>query len=130
MKKLIFRRKVPLPAGRMLIPSIIALWNKCKGPIDVYSRFLCDSKGKYKKLSANGKVWNRAIMTCFYNTYKSYVLFHTRNFLNSPECKTYMHFQRALTKFGISFESFLLRLSNEVNTEVTKRFFRSSDKSQ
>ncbi len=36
---ILFERGCPLPAGRHLLPEVVATWNRGKGPIDVYSRF-------------------------------------------------------------------------------------------
>ena len=35
---ILFERGCPLPAGRHLLPEVVATWNRGKGPIDVYSR--------------------------------------------------------------------------------------------
>jgi hypothetical protein len=111
MKKKIRDRGIPLPDGRMLIPSLVALWNKCKGPIDVYSRFLCDSQGKHKKQSANARVWIRSIMTCAYNAYTSYILYKTMTFLYSDKCQSYNDFQRKRREVAC-FDWFLSELSD------------------
>eukprot|EP00644_Phytophthora_capsici_P012550 jgi/Phyca11/113073/e_gw1.23.238.1 len=68
-------RRKPLPAAKHIIPSLIALWNRVKGGIDVYSRFLKNVKAKHCSLSPTGAIWLRMIMTLIYNAYQSYLLF-------------------------------------------------------
>ena len=41
----------PLPPGRMLIPTLIAMWNRSKGPIDVFSRFMKNCQARHAQLS-------------------------------------------------------------------------------
>ncbi|ETL39697.1 hypothetical protein L916_09000, partial [Phytophthora nicotianae] len=49
--KLIHDRGDPLPPAKRILPSLIALWNRTKGGIDVYSRYLKNVKPKHFRLS-------------------------------------------------------------------------------
>jgi hypothetical protein len=114
VKNKVIERGIPLPNGQMLIPSIVGFWNKCKGPINVYSRYLRDSHGKHKKQSANGRVWIRSIMTCVYNAYRSYILYRTQKHLNSSRCQSYSDFQRAQNEMAGTFDEFISDLSDDL----------------
>ena len=94
MTNMIFSRRRPLPAGRHLLPEIVASWNRGKGPIDVYSRFQKNSKSAHSRLGPVGAIWMRLIMTTVYNAYHSFNLSRTAAFLASNECESFKQFQR------------------------------------
>ena len=60
---LVKERGRPLPEGRTLIPTIVAMWNRNKGPIDVFSRFMKNGHSQHGMLSAVGNIWLRLLMT-------------------------------------------------------------------
>ncbi len=66
---LVKERGRPLPEGQMLIPTIMAMWNRNKGPIDVFSRFMKNCHSRHATLSAVGNIWRRLLMTRVYNAY-------------------------------------------------------------
>lgn len=72
---IIDERQGPLPPAKHIIPTLIALWNKVKGGIDVYSRYLKNVKSKHFRLSPTGAIWLRMMMTLVYNAHQSYMLF-------------------------------------------------------
>jgi hypothetical protein len=84
----------PLPAGRHLIPEVVATWNRGKGPIDVYSRFQKNCKSSHSHLGPVGAIWLRLIMTCVYNAYHSFTLSRTVEYLMSDECESFKDFQK------------------------------------
>jgi hypothetical protein len=83
----------PLPPGRMLIPTIIAMWNRNKGPIDVFSRFMKNCHARHAQLSPIGNIWLRLLMSRVYNAYQSYVLSRSASFLLSDDCLGYASFK-------------------------------------
>jgi hypothetical protein len=84
----------PVPAGRHLIPEVVATWNRGKGPIDVYSRFQKNCKSAQIHLGPVGAIWLRLIMTCVYNAYHAHNLSRTVSYLMSDECKSFKNFQQ------------------------------------
>jgi hypothetical protein len=60
---LVKERGRPLPEGQMLIPTIMAMWNRNKGPIDVFSRFMKNCHSWHATLSAVGNIWLCLLMT-------------------------------------------------------------------
>lgn len=53
----------PLPAAKHIIPSVIAIWNRVKGGIDVYSRYLKNIKPSHEHLPPLAAIWLRFLMT-------------------------------------------------------------------
>ncbi|KAE9190862.1 hypothetical protein PF004_g21779 [Phytophthora fragariae] len=93
--KMVNDRRRPLPAAKHILPSLIALWNRVIGGIDVYSRFLKNVKAKHFRLSPTGAIWLRMIMTLVYNAYQSFLLFQSNSFLmNRSLCTSYMAYQK------------------------------------
>ena len=83
----------PLPPGRMLIPTIIAMWNRSKGPIDMFSWFMKNCQARHAQLSPLANIWLRLLMSRVYNAYQSYVLSRSAPFLLSEDCTGYASFQ-------------------------------------
>jgi hypothetical protein len=106
----IIDRGRPLPKGRLILPYIVALWNRCKGPIDMYSRFLRNVTSKHVKLPARGAVWLRLIMTCVYNGFQSYALYKSSAFLLSQECRSFRDYQHNRTLVAGSYASYCAAL--------------------
>lgn len=102
----------PLPAGRHLIPEIVATWNRGKGPIDVYSRFQKNSKSAHLHLGAVGAIWLRLIMTCVYNAYHLFNLSKTVKYLMSEECKSFKDFQKRRSQ-QLPFRQFCQALAGD-----------------
>lgn len=73
--KLINERQNPLPPAKHIMPTLIALWNRVKGGIDVYSRYLKNVKSKHFRLTPSATIWLRLLMTLVYNAYQSFLLF-------------------------------------------------------
>ena len=86
---LVMERGRPLPQGRMLVPSIIAAWNRNKGPIDVFSRFMKNCHARHAHLPPLASIWLRLLLTRVYNAYQSYILSRSVSFLMSNECTGY-----------------------------------------
>jgi hypothetical protein len=72
--RLVSQRQRPLPPGRHILPFIIALWNKIKGGIDVFSRMLKNCKSCHHSLNPGAALWSRLLMTLVYNGYQSWTL--------------------------------------------------------
>jgi len=115
--KLIYEQKRPLPAGRHLIPEVVATWNRGKGPIDVYSRFQKNCKSAHFHLGPVGAIWLRLIMTCVYNAYHAHNLSRTVSYLMSDECKSFKNFQQRRARQP-PFRQFCVELANDLNIEV------------
>ena len=91
---LIQEQQRPLPAGRHLLPEVVATWNRGKGPIDVYSRFQKNCESAHSHLGPVGAVWLRLIMTCVstMHTNHAHNLSQTVSDLLSEECKSFNDF--------------------------------------
>ena len=64
INKVVTMEDKPLPPpGRMLIPTIIAMWNRNKGPIDVLSRFMKNCHARHAQLSPLANIWLRLLMS-------------------------------------------------------------------
>ena len=101
----------PIPAGRHLIPEVVATWNRGKGPIDVYSRFQKNCKSAHFHLGPVGAIWLRLIMTCVYNAYHAHNLSRTVICFLSEECKSFKDFQKMRARQR-PFRQFCLELAN------------------
>ena len=60
---LVLRRGRPLPPGQRLVPTIIAAWNRNKGPIDVFSCFMQNCHARHAHSPPLANIWLRLIMT-------------------------------------------------------------------
>jgi hypothetical protein len=114
--KLVKERGRPLPEGRMLIPTIVAMWNRNKGPIDVFSRFMKNCHSRHAMLSAIGNIWLRLLMTRVYNAYQTFVLSRSVAFLVSDDCSGYASFQKHRKKHG-SFAKFCSALAKDLTLD-------------
>ncbi|EGZ26799.1 hypothetical protein PHYSODRAFT_308431 [Phytophthora sojae] len=88
----------PLPPAKHIIPSLIALWNRVKGGIDVYSRYLKNVKSRHTALAPTGAIFLRILMTLIYNAHQSHQLFQVctqpHPFLNdNVRCTSYTSYQ-------------------------------------
>ncbi|KAG1713297.1 hypothetical protein DVH05_001017 [Phytophthora capsici] len=93
--KLINDRGEPLPPAKHIIPTLVALWNRVKGGIDVYSRYLKNVKSKHYRLSPTATVWLRMLMTLVYNAHQTFLLLQSHSFLtNRTLCTTYKAYQK------------------------------------
>ena len=115
---LVSTRGRPLPPGRMLIPTIIAMWNRNKGPIDVFSRFMKNCHARHAQLSPLANIWLRLLMSRVYNAYQSYILSRSAPFLLSDDCTGYTSFQTHRKLHG-SFAKFCSALAIDLTLEVT-----------
>ncbi|KUF96203.1 hypothetical protein AM587_10001032 [Phytophthora nicotianae] len=61
----------PLPAAHQIVPTVIAKWNRVKGGIDVYSRYLKNVKARHAHLAPLAVIWLRILMTLAYNAYQT-----------------------------------------------------------
>ncbi|OWZ09086.1 hypothetical protein PHMEG_00018266 [Phytophthora megakarya] len=64
-------RGQPLPPAKHILPTVIAKWNKVKGGIDVYSRYLKTVKARHLHLGPLAAIWMRILITMVYNAYQS-----------------------------------------------------------
>jgi hypothetical protein len=110
-------RGSPLPPGKMILPTIIAMWNRCKGPIDVYSRFLKNAHATHSKLAPSAAVWLRIIMTCVYNAYQAQCLIRSQHYLLSENCTSYTAYQLH-RKRAESFSRFCLSLAKNLHLKI------------
>ena len=112
----------PFPLGRMIIPSVVAMWNHSKGPIDVFSRFLKNCQARHSKLPPLANIWLRLILSRVYNAFQSFVLSQSYEFLMSDECKCYDAFQRCKRVQGGCFAQFCSKLASHLLIEVPGNF--------
>ena len=115
MSRMIPQRGRLLPAGRHLLPEVVATWNRGKGPIDVYSRFQKNTKLNHANLGPIGVIWLRLLMTTVYNAYHLFNLSRTAAFLASEECKSFKHFQRTRMKRQLPFRQFYMMLADDLS---------------
>lgn len=71
LNDMVERRGRPLPPARHIIPTVIAKWNRVKGGIDVYSRYLKNVGARHLHLAPLGAIWLRMFMTLIYNAYQT-----------------------------------------------------------
>jgi hypothetical protein len=126
MLAMILARGRPLPAGRHLVPELIAEWNRGKGPIDGYSRFQKNVKAQHSHLGPVAAIWLRLIMTMVYNAHQSYVLSRCDEFLMSDRCLSFRQFQREKSR-QLSFRQFCCVLARDISLEVLNIEESSSD---
>lgn len=94
MSSMIATRGKPLPAGRHLLPELVATWNRGKGPIDGFSRIQKNVKAEHANLGPIAAIWLRLIMSLVYNAFQCYNLSKTVDYLLSDECTSFKDFQR------------------------------------
>lgn len=112
----IVERGRPLPRAKFILPKLVAIWNRCKGPIDLYSRFLFNVKARHPQLSPTAVIWLRMIMTCAYNAFMSYGLNGTMFFLiSSPNCKSFRDYQEERKTNSGDFKAFLVEMANSMS---------------
>jgi hypothetical protein len=93
MNKLVEERGRPLPRGRHILPSLVALWNRIKGGVDVYSRMLKNCKAVHHCLAPGAAIWLRMLQTMIYNGHQSYLLLQSYDYLmNVEECKSFQQY--------------------------------------
>jgi hypothetical protein len=117
MVAMISVRGRPLPAGRHLVPELIAEWNRGKGPIDGYSRFQKNVKAQHSHLGPVAAIWLRLTMTMVYNAYHSYVLSRCEEFLMSNRCLSFRQFQKEKSRQP-SFRQYCSMLARDISLEV------------
>jgi hypothetical protein len=75
---LVAERGRPLPPGKHILPFSIALWNRTKGGIDVFSRMLKNCKSVHTSLNPGAAIWLRIVMTMVYNAHQALSLIKVR----------------------------------------------------
>ena len=99
MNALVEQRGRPLPRGKHILPSLVALWNRIKGGVDVYSRMLKNVKSVHHCMPPGAAIWLRMLMTMVYNGHQSYLLLQSYNYLmNEYECKSFQQYMLQKTK--------------------------------
>ncbi|KAI2505554.1 hypothetical protein MHU86_8890 [Fragilaria crotonensis] len=126
---IIDERGRPLPAGKHLLPEVVATWNRGKGPIDVYSRFQKNIKSVHSRLGPVAAIWMRLVMTTVYNAYHSFNLSRAAAFLASDECKSFKDFQRIRAR-QCSFRQFCQLLANDLTVEVASELNYTASSSE
>jgi hypothetical protein len=97
--------KQPLDACKALLPKLIALWNRMKGPIDDLSKVLAHTLGKFGPISPMCVIWNRGVSTMFYNSWRLYTLSVVMD--KMQRYSNYEAFQKDRIDRCKSFEDFL-----------------------
>ncbi|KAE9360930.1 hypothetical protein PF008_g1533 [Phytophthora fragariae] len=102
-------RQQPLPPAKHIIPTLIASWNRVKGGIDVYSRYLKNVKSKHFRLSPTATIWLRMLMSLVYNAHQSYLILQSHDFLmNSTLCTSIKNTARIYRASALSAGTLLL----------------------
>jgi hypothetical protein len=93
MNDLIEERGRPLPPGKHILPSVVALWNRIKGGVDVYSRLLKNCKAVHHCLPPGAAIWLRMLMTTVYNGHQAYLLLRSYDYLmDTAKCNTFQKY--------------------------------------
>lgn len=93
MNDLIEERGRPLPPGKHILPSIVALWNRIKGGVDVYSRLLKNCKAVHHCLPPGAAIWLRMLMTTVYNGHQAFLMLKSYDFLmDTSRCNTFQKY--------------------------------------
>jgi hypothetical protein len=99
-----FVRMAPVHA---VVPYVVSVWNNCKGGQDVCSRILKNCKVDFRKLSPQGFIWIRFILTALMNAHMVFRLLQFEN--NIQSFISYAKLKRSLNKHS-SFWEFLKRI--------------------
>jgi hypothetical protein len=129
MNKIIAQRRRPLPPGRFLLPSLIAIWNRIKGGIDVFSRHLKNIKSQHMRMNPYAASWIRLIMAMVYNSHQMHQNLQTFHHLMDKErCTTFKSFTLRKANSG-SFRSFCRKavISMDLDSSVNVYQSDSSD---
>ena len=117
MNKIIAQRQRPLPLGRFLLPSLVALWNRIKGGIDVFSRNLKNVKSQHQSMNPYAASWIRLLMAMVYNAHQMHQNLQTMNYLmDNDKCLTFKSFTTRKAKSG-SFRSFCRKAAISVDLD-------------
>jgi len=95
----------PLDACKGLIPKLVSLWNRMKGPIDNLSKVLDHNLGKFGPISPMCVIWIRGVLTMFYNSWRLYALSVVMNKIE--HYSNYEAFQKDRIAHGKPFQDFL-----------------------
>ncbi|GMF42848.1 unnamed protein product [Phytophthora fragariaefolia] len=106
--KVVDDRRQPPPPAKHIIPTLIALWNRIKGGIDVYSRYLKNVKSKHFRLSPTATVWLRTLMSLVYNAQQS---------LLCSSYKAYQNHKQNLPSFAAFCREAALALSERPRSQ-------------
>ena len=107
-----------IPRCHRILPASVALWNKCKGPIDQMSRFLFNNHTTQNKVRAIGSMWLKMLRIAVYNAYQVHTMMQTKNYLLDKTCDSWSKFNRYRSKYkqteGGSFKCFIGNLLDEI----------------
>ena len=111
-----------IPPLFRIVPEAVDLWNKCKGPIDNYSRMLKNTKNLTAKLTPIGNIWIHMLHTSLYNAFQAQHLIQNTSFLFDDRCTSWNRFLRHRHNNGIrdgnTMRSFILLLEKTIETEI------------
>jgi hypothetical protein len=112
----------PLPPAKRILPSVIDFWNRLKGGVDIYSRYLKNCKAQHKKQNPNTVIILRLLTTCVYNAYQSYILINILPHLENNTIQSYKQYQQYRNRLGGSFNNFCrdIALDNDLGVEITE----------
>ncbi|OWZ00723.1 hypothetical protein PHMEG_00028028 [Phytophthora megakarya] len=102
--RIIEQRGHPLPAAKHILPSLVSLWNRIKGGIDIFSRHLKNVHSHHIALTSMAAIWLRVIGTLICNAYQSHQCFKAQHYLDDTvRCTTFsslQHYKQSLPSFG------------------------------
>jgi hypothetical protein len=125
-----------IPILHRCLPASVALWNKCKGPIDLYSRHFWNNLPNQRKIKTTGATWLRMIRTAVYNAYQIHLMILVKDYLDSDDCTSWTELNKKRTKIrnkegtGKSFQCFIGSLSDHITKFLEadkKKLIKRSD---
>ncbi|OWZ17712.1 hypothetical protein PHMEG_0008312 [Phytophthora megakarya] len=134
LNRIIEERGRPLPAAKHIIPSLISLWNRVKGGIDVYSRYLKNVKSRHIALPPTAAIVLRICMTLVYNAYQSLQLVEVQSYQSTAQsflknivsCTTYTSYQHYKQQLP-SFASFCRDAAKSLATTAPPNCITNAD---
>lgn len=125
LNKFVVTEGRPVPPGRLILPTVVAYWNRCKGSIDLYSRHLKDVQAKHNKLNATGRIWIRLLMTCIFNAYQSYAMYKTMSGLANGDFLSFYNYQLEKRERAGPLSTFCSILSDSLKLRTEGDIFRT-----
>ena len=119
LDKMYIEKNLIIPRCHRILPASVALWNKCKGPIDLYSRKHRNNCTTQNKVQAIGSMWLKMLRTAMYNAYQMHIVIQTNNFLQSKSCETWSELHKHQSQVrqteGGSYKCFIGNLMEEID---------------
>jgi hypothetical protein len=79
----------PFPPAKAILPTVVALHNKIKAGVDLYSRMLKNVPVPHAKLPPETGIWVRLLKTILYNIFQSHKCWKGAKLLASENTDAY-----------------------------------------